>query len=209
MRRIGITQRVEIIPSYGESRDCLDQRWSDLALTLGFLPIPLPNISSPHSIGLIDELELDAVIFSGGNSLTTVAPDDSDASIQRDAFEESLFSACLEKNIPTLAVCRGMQHINLLLGGNLTAIEKHVGTPHTIIPVDHTVTLPTTVNSYHNWCIPSNGLATSLSPLGTDKAGNIEAYRHQKHKILGLMWHPEREVPFCDIDIQLIKSILL
>ena len=48
MKRIGITQRVERIESYSETRDCLDQRWSDLVWQLGYIPIPLPNILPEH-----------------------------------------------------------------------------------------------------------------------------------------------------------------
>ena len=45
MKLLGITQRVDIANSYGERRDCLDQRWFELIYSLGLVPVPLPNVS--------------------------------------------------------------------------------------------------------------------------------------------------------------------
>ena len=45
MKLLGITQRVETVsPPHNERRDCLDQRWWDVAQALGFVPVPLPNV---------------------------------------------------------------------------------------------------------------------------------------------------------------------
>lgn len=38
------TQRVEIVKSYGERRDCADQNIAKFILACGFLPVPIPNV---------------------------------------------------------------------------------------------------------------------------------------------------------------------
>lgn len=43
MKRIGLTQRVQVVPDRGERRDCLDQNWTRLLLSLEMLPLPLVN----------------------------------------------------------------------------------------------------------------------------------------------------------------------
>ena len=43
MKRIAITQRVEVKPSYGERRDVLDQKWVEFLLSIELWPIPVPN----------------------------------------------------------------------------------------------------------------------------------------------------------------------
>ena len=58
MKILAISQRVEKIAKYNEQRDCLDQRWWDMAYSLGFIPIPLPNMPCDQiEILNIEELE--------------------------------------------------------------------------------------------------------------------------------------------------------
>ncbi len=90
MNRIGITQRVDVVQRYGERRDCLDQRWSDFVLQLGYIPMPLPNIASEKVAQLVEALELSAVILSGGNSIACLDTEAHDAAPERDAFENAL-----------------------------------------------------------------------------------------------------------------------
>ena len=52
LKTVGITQRVEYVESYNESRDCLDQRWAVFLLELGLMPIPLPNVE-PKNVSLL------------------------------------------------------------------------------------------------------------------------------------------------------------
>jgi putative glutamine amidotransferase len=208
VKRIAITQRVEVIKSYGERRDCLDQQWFNFVFALGYLPIPLPNIDKQHARSYIDELQLDGIIFSGGNSIASLNKHADDAAPERDLFEAALLEAAIEKNIPVIGVCRGMQLINDALNGYLEKIEGHVGHKHKIKSLASNYVLPDTVNSFHNYCIPANGLAHSLIPIATDEHENIEAFVHNEHSILGMMWHPEREEKFSPLDIQLIKRTL-
>jgi len=208
MKRIGISQRVESIQNYSERRDCLDQRWSSFAFELGYIPIPLPNITLDKVIRLLDVLNLDAILLSGGNSITSINPSASDIAPERDAFESALLNEALVRDIPIIGVCRGMQMINTHFGGKLTVVNGHVAADHAIYAINESDQLPKLVNSYHSWGIDANGLAKDLDIIAIDNDGNIEAFEHKNKKLLGIMWHPEREMPFNKLDIQLIKRFL-
>jgi len=209
VKLVGLSHRVDFIESYGERRDSIDQQWYKFVSNLGALPISLPNLSKEDITPLLNKLELDAIILTGGNSLSTLEPLANDAAPERDEFEIKLIKHALEKKIPLIGVCRGMQIINQYFGGSLAKITGHVAVRHPIISEDSSYKMPKNVNSFHNWSIPHYGLAELLITLAKDEVGNIEAYRSEDHKVLGIMWHPERERPFLENDIQLIKRIIL
>ncbi|MCP4298748.1 MAG: peptidase C26 [Proteobacteria bacterium] len=206
MKRVGITQRVEIVQSYSERRDCLDQKWAELVLMLDLIPIPLPNIAPAQIPDLLDALKLDALLLSGGNSISYLDQEACDSAPERDDFEDYLIKYAIKQDLPIIGVCRGMQMINYSLGGSLVAIDGHIAVKHEISILNKKSELPDHVNSYHNWGIPKTGLAGGLRPLATDGDGNIEAFEHEEKNILGIMWHPERETPFSNLDLKLMKS---
>ena len=88
MKILAISQRVEKIIEYSELRDSLDQRWTGLIDSLNFLPVPLPNLTSPSEF--IETVQPSAIILSGGNTLNKVDDTDLNSSIQRDRFEENI-----------------------------------------------------------------------------------------------------------------------
>lgn len=208
MKRIGISQRVETVGSHAERRDCLDQRWGDFLRELDCLLFPLPNVTPEQADRLLDVLDLDGVILSGGNSLARLAPGAGDVSVRRDAFEARLIDAAMTREIPLLGVCRGMQHLNLHFGGKLVAIEGHAGARHRLTALTKQHQLPDSVNSFHNWTIPGSGLARGFEALASDEQGNIEAFECRTDRLLGIMWHPEREAPFNRLDIELVGTFL-
>ncbi len=209
MKKIGITQRVEIISNYAEKRDCLDQRWSDFSLELGFIPIPLPNILPDVAAQLVESLALDAILLSGGNSLSLLGLNISDAAPERDAFEEALIGIAIQKKIPILGICRGMQMLNCYFDGSLAPLDGHVANDHVIIPCSPELNLPILVNSYHSWGIPLDRLGNHLIPLALDKSGNVEAFKHEMYPIIAMMWHPERVANFDLTELEFIRSHLL
>ena len=209
MRRLGITQRVENILGYGERRDCLDQRWAVLAIELGFIPIPLSNVDPTYVSDILDSLRLDGIILSGGNSIARLESA-TDAAPERDAFEVVLIDEGVKRSIPILGVCRGMQVINLYYGGKLSKVKDHVATYHDLkVEPSYSKIILDSVNSYHNWAIKLPELASCLTPLALDEQDNIECFIHKEKAVAGIMWHPEREVPFKQQDIDLIKKFLL
>lgn len=211
MLKLGLTQHVEIISSYNERRDCLDQNWYKLAEECGFLPIPLPNLGQNEKAiyHYLNSLSLDAIILSGGNSLAFLDPFAADCAAERDAFEFATISYCIKVGIPLLGICRGMQIINHFWGGQLTPVSNHAGTRHAL-NIDHAFKkiLTTSVNSFHNWGIQEDQLAKTLIPIARDEQNHIEAFHHQQYRIAGIMWHPERENNLRHEDALLIDRFL-
>lgn len=206
--RIGVSQRVEVIRSYGETRDCLDQQWFRFLESLGYTPIPIPNSLS----SLADWLEstgIEGLILTGGNDLSDL-PDASNASLDRDETEQALLAFAHQRKWPVMGVCRGLQMMNVWLGGRLAPVSDHVAVRHPVTPSPgaDTCFLPyREVNSFHNWGITTEGLAQPLTPQLLSPEGDIEAFIHSSLPWLGIMWHPEREAPFSEQDTQLFNRI--
>lgn len=185
--RIVVTQRVEVVAGYGERRDCLDQQWTVLLEQLSMQCIPIPNRGRA---GVFADLA-DGIILSGGNDLADL-PGGTNTAPERDALERELVQTCLERGLPVLGVCRGLQFLNGFFGGNLTRIADHAATRH---PLQGAFLGP--VNSFHNFAIER--LGEGLQPLATAPDGSIEAVRHHHHRLQAVMWHPEREPDFPDL----------
>jgi gamma-glutamyl-gamma-aminobutyrate hydrolase PuuD len=209
VKRLGITQRVEVVLDYGERRDCLDQRWSEFVLELGFIPVPLPNVGPDLAEALTGNLRLDAVLLSGGNTLAELDPEAADTAPERDLFEHALIDVATGLSLPVVGVCRGMQVINLHLGGSLSKVDGHVASRHALhAKPNFNDIIATDANSYHNWGIAPGQLAEPLCPVAMDDEGYTEAYIHRRASISGIMWHPEREQPARHPDVELLKHLL-
>lgn len=209
MKRIGLTQRVDIISSHGERRDALDQQWYSLLFEMNMLPVPLPNLSPEYAVNLVEELQLDGILFTGGNSLCHLDEQANDRAPERDAFELSLIDYAFKNELPIFGVCRGMQIINNYFSGELQPVQGHIAEIHRILPVGDSIQLPRKVNSFHRWAVAQNGLGKNLKPIAIDAEGNIEAYLHLTKKIAGIMWHPERVNGFDALDLDFMKRVLL
>jgi len=190
--RVGLTQRVEV-SRHGERRDALDQNWARLLASLDCLVVPLPNLGFSGS-ELLLRLQLDAVVFTGGNDYAGL-PDASSPAPERDRFELELVKACLSVGRPMLGICRGMQLLNIHFGGKLSRVERHAAVRHAAIAASDAPACfreLADINSYHNFGIRSSDLPPSLTPLVTAPDGTIEAFLHPREKVIGLMWHIER-----------------
>lgn len=203
MLRIGLTQRVDVVPSYRERRDGLDQRWGLLIEEIGHLPVPFCNaLRDPTSY--LKASALDAIILTGGNDIA-VAPNAQSVATERDKFETSVISHAMNLRLPLLAVCRGFQMLNHVLGGKLSPVTGHVAKGHVISENEFGIT---DVNSFHGFGISSDGLAQTLMPLATAPDGTIEAARHVELPWTCIMWHPEREVSQRDLNVRLVRAAI-
>ncbi|MDL0101984.1 gamma-glutamyl-CDP-amidate hydrolase [Campylobacter felis] len=179
---IGISQRLLLNESYYELREALALDWGEFFREnlKPFLPLPLSyevdfKTYAPH---------LKGVILSGGNDLSSL--NQNELSLKRDAYESEIIAYCLKKNLPLLGICRGAQMIAQHFNSTLKPCQNHVGI-HSILTKKGAFE----VNSFHNFCIES--LGEDLKTLAVAKDESIEAFRHKKKRIYGIMWHIERE----------------
>ncbi|PWC31703.1 gamma-glutamyl-gamma-aminobutyrate hydrolase family protein [Azospirillum sp. TSO22-1] len=194
---IAVTQRVAIDPAHGERRDALDQRWAPFLAACGLLPVPVPN-DAELAVALAERAGVAGLLLTGGNDIGT-AP-------ERDGTERRLVAWAEARGLPVLGVCRGMQMLLTLAGVALEPVSGHVAVRHAIRLGDERVE----VNSYHGLAARMVGeelAAGDLEAWGVADDGVVEAVRHRGRPTVGIMWHPEREVPFRALDVDLITTL--
>jgi putative glutamine amidotransferase len=208
------------ISSYGRGGQRLSFsvpcEYVDAIRRAGGVPIVLPPVLGP-----VQEA-LDAVsglIFPGGGDIHPehYGGNDHDANYgichERDHFELVLARAALERpNLPVLCVCRGMQLLNVTLGGDLVPhIPDVFGTavvhrtpdvqaiPHAVevAPESRLASVygatSITVQSVHHQAV--GRLGEGLRAVAWAADGVVEAIESERHDfVVGVQWHPELDV---------------
>ena len=121
---------------------------------------------------------------------------------ERDAYELALYSAAVEQGVPVLAICRGIQLINVAHGGTLHQdLPEHRQFKGDPLLASHGVTLAegTTlaamygesakVNSLHHQSVAKVGHGFTVAAVADD--GTIEALESDGHPAIAVQWHPE------------------
>jgi putative glutamine amidotransferase len=187
----------------------------------GAIPLVLPSLGEAIDFDAL-LARVDGVLLPGsrsnvhpsryGNPPTRLAePHDP----RRDAVTLPLIAAALRSGVPLFAICRGMQELNVALGGTLIAeVQEEPGRndhrapasddPDQRFAISHTVTIAPggmlagilgtgtiRVNSLHRQAI--GRLAAGLAVEATAPDGTVEAVsvRDAASFALGVQWHPE------------------
>ncbi|MBN0045434.1 gamma-glutamyl-gamma-aminobutyrate hydrolase family protein [Streptomyces actuosus] len=151
---------------------------------------------------------LDGVVIAGGPDVDPACygaerdPRTGPPAPARDAWELALIRAALAARTPLLGICRGMQLLNVALGGTLTQhIAGHAVAPgvfgrHAVRPVPGTryaalVPEETAVPTVHHQS--TDRLGTGLLPSAHAADGTVEAIELPPGQgwVLGVQWHPE------------------
>lgn len=164
---IAITQREFDIR--GWKYDCLQQDWYQF--------LKGHDIHSIPNTGIADFANMDCLILSGGNNSTN-----------RENVERIAVEMFLLADKPIIGVCHGAFALNKFFGGVNGTIKGHQDTEHDVIIVGRGRSHK--VNSHHKGSIVK--LAHSFIPMAVDPDGNVEAFQHEKLKVYGMVWHPER-----------------
>ncbi len=207
------------ITMYGKNEAgdyCLQSAYIKAIRDAGGIPILLPpGELNPHLLlSKIDGLvlvgggDIEPKIYNGDahDSVYAVDPD-------RDRFEIDLAKLALDQNLPILGICRGLQVLNVVGGGNLvahvpdlfgTAIahrndEDTKGTLHSVEVVAHSkvaIALGVTnteVTSWHHQA--ALNVAPNWQVVATAPDGVVEAIEHKTHPwAIAVQWHPEMAV---------------
>lgn len=215
--------RVPVGLTIGHSRDAeifsLRDDYVRAVETAGGLPLVLapgkPEDAPALAAEYLDRVQ--ALVLSGGADVDPALYGEArHATVkrvfpERDAFELALCREALRRDLPTLAICRGHQLLNVATGGTLfqdiasqvEAAVVHDPDQERWERCHDVVLLPGTrlrdilgqervaVNSFHHQAVKELGQGLVLSARGCDD-GVIEGMEMPDRKfVIGVQWHPE------------------
>lgn len=146
---------------------------------------------------------------------------------ERDALELSLIREALRRDMPILAICRGIQVLNVAAGGtlfqDLSLAGVDPGRHRTTEPewgVAHVLSLPgdsllrtivgvqeVGVNTFHHQAV--DRVARGFVATAWSEDGVVEAIESAEHRfVLGVQWHPERMIEHHPLQRRIFEAFL-
>ena len=208
--RIGITAHLELVRNDegdGSLHYVVSAPYVKAVRKAGALPVLLPVVEPDDAAALLRMV--DALIITGGGDVDPInygaAPEPllGPTDLVRDASDLAITRAAVQSNTPTLATCRGIQVLNVAMGGTLTQhVDEHMRIDlynedvHDveIDPASRLATILGTealgVNSMHHQVI--DRLGPGVRAVAHNRDGHIEAIELETAPaVLGVQWHPE------------------
>lgn len=183
----------------------------DSVTAAGGRPLVLP----PLADGAEETLEaLDGLVLSGGADVDPAlyaaeAHPATSSQPLRDEAEVALLARALELRLPVLAICRGMQLLNVLRGGSLHQhvpelvghdghrLERGTFSPHRVVAAPDSrvaAAIGTRANVPSSHHQAPDVLGDGLVPVAWDDDGIVEALEDPTLPFaVGVLWHPEEE----------------
>jgi len=227
MKKAIVTTRAVESEDVSETRDCIDRCLVAYLSGLDIMAYPMPNFINPDLVGnFVSDIQPDIIIFSGGNNISPQLYGEPIGSLTgistlRDQNEMILMDNAMENNIKVLGICRGMQFVNVFLGGKLVDVKsvygnaiEHVASSHRVhfVKTDEGLNVEEgseiTVNSFHDQGFKKEIIGKRLNILAQAQDGVIEMIQHAELPILGILWHPERPGSDVEFDKKLISSFI-
>lgn len=197
-----------------DGRSWVTPSYCEALVACGAKPLVFPW-AAPAALAEQVASRCDGFVFTGGHDIDPKMYGEEPSPLgdycpERDRLEEFVLMGALARNVPVLGICRGMQLLNVILGGTLyqdifverpgsihhpvwTSFENPAhevkivgGTPLARLLGDGRIG----VNSRHHQGIRK--LASDVRPMAYATDGLVEAIWHPSMRFLwGVQWHPE------------------
>jgi putative glutamine amidotransferase len=214
---IGITGRPTTHASVGKQLPAylVHHTYFDSVASANGLPVMLIPVRSEHVDDVLDRV--DGLLIPGGGDIDPLRYADSRhetaraISEERDEFELEVAMRAKERLMPVFAICRGLQIVNVALGGTLIQdLQSHTGAQGHDIIGDGAYELHSTaliepgcriaavlgaglqdINSIHHQAVEE--LGDGLRVVASAPDGTIEAIEHEDvdWPLFAVQWHPE------------------
>ncbi|MDA8391291.1 MAG: gamma-glutamyl-gamma-aminobutyrate hydrolase family protein [Actinomycetota bacterium] len=196
----------------GRRLDGIESGYVRAVASAGGLPVVLP-VLRPEMAGAMIR-KVDGLLLAGGRDIEArhygeaPAEEAETPEPERDAWEMAVLTEALEAQLPVLAVCRGLQLLNVVAGGTLIQhlpsvsrlahrqADRHAEFAH-FVTVKRDSTLASVVgegevgvNSLHHQAI--DRLGSGLTAVAWSDDGVVEAVESvYPARVIGVQWHPE------------------
>lgn len=150
---------------------------------------------------------VDGVVLQGGDDLDLrpfgvpeVHPKEVHPPVEQDACDVAVARAASAAGLPILAICRGMQVLNIVLGGSIHAHYEETSVPHAANQHDVDVVPGTLLEQvigggrrggYSNHHQACDRLADDMLLSAATDDGCVEAFESPDGRVLAVQWHPE------------------
>ncbi len=206
---------IAVVPLWDDEKQSLWMlpNYLDAIRESGGVPLVLPlHVEAQDAVQILTKC--DGLLITGGHDVDPAVYGQEKLPLcgalcpSRDRLEKALYRYALNRDMPVLGICRGLQTVNVLQGGSLyqdlpaqcpSQVEHHGLPPyHQVI---HDVSLADGlrqllglerlgVNSYHHQAIRE--LGRDLQVMAQADDGIVEAVRHKgKRFVWAVQWHPE------------------
>ncbi|MGI8927828.1 MAG: gamma-glutamyl-gamma-aminobutyrate hydrolase family protein [Tepidiformaceae bacterium] len=217
---IAVTTSIAAATPRAPERAQLNASYLHAVQRAGGVPIMVPPFLSPEALAAILAVARGLILTGGGDVSPALYgeephPATAGASDARDSVELECIRHAIETGMPVLAICRGMQVLNVAFGGSLvqdipTALPEAL--PHgqaeaREVPTHEVVAAPgsrlagvlgaatLSVNSLHHQSVRDIGKGLEVVARAPD--GVIEAMEMPAREafLLAVQWHPEELAP--------------
>ena len=189
--------------------------YSDSVASAGGLPVVLVPVAKEDISDVLDRL--DGILIPGGGDIDPLRYADErhetarGISEERDEFELEVALNARSRRMPVFAICRGLQIVNVALGGTLVQdLASHTGAnghdivgdaayePHSQALIEPDCRIASVlgaglqdINSIHHQAVEE--LGDGLRVVASAPDGTIEAIEHDDTDwpLLAVQWHPE------------------
>lgn len=213
-----------LICGFSKNRQFVSHSYIEAVTASGGIPVVIPHSdcfidrtsnSCPELLSKYFDI-CSGFLFCGGDDVTPLLfgeellTDRGHTDLKTDLFHLTFMEKLLTLRLPILAICRGMQILNLELGGSIyqdlslrpAPSLNHMQLSEERSDVCHRISVreesmlykicgpSLSVNSFHHQCVKTIGAGLTPSAMSSD--GMVEALELASHPFaLGVQWHPE------------------